>query len=76
MRSPVSDKGALQIMLDVRFAYDVLSGGDSNVNEELSRSSKPRFSFRQKRTASGLGTRVDGLVSQLSQRLDPIDWQT
>ncbi|OWM87739.1 conserved oligomeric Golgi complex subunit 1 [Punica granatum] len=78
--SEVSDKGALQIMLDVRFVYDILSGGNSNVNEDLPKSSKPKFSFRQKldqkRSATGIGTRVDGLLNRLSQRLDPIDWQT
>ncbi|KAK4802607.1 hypothetical protein SAY86_000810 [Trapa natans] len=74
--SSVSDKGALQIMLDLRFSYDILSGGDSSMNEEFYRSPRTRFSFRQKKTVSGLGARVDKLVNQLSQRLDPIDWQT
>ncbi|KAI4367188.1 hypothetical protein MLD38_022951 [Melastoma candidum] len=76
----VSDKGALQIMLDLRFSYDILSGGDSNVSMESPGFAKPKYSFRMKlepkQPASVLKTRLDGLVNQLSQRLDPIDWLT
>ncbi|KAK3420081.1 hypothetical protein EUGRSUZ_G00871 [Eucalyptus grandis] len=77
--SKVSDKGALQVMLDLKFVYDILSGGDSTMDEELSRSSKPKYSFRQKdqrQKKSAIRTRIDGLVHRLSQRLDPIDWLT
>lgn len=77
--SKVSDKGALQVMLDLKFVYDILSGGDSSMDEESSRSPKPKYSFRQKdqrQKKSAIRTRIDGLVHRLSQRLDPIDWLT
>lgn len=76
----VSDKGALQIMLDLKFSYDILSGGDSIVSEQLPRGAKPKYSFRkkqeQKQAASVLKARLDELVNRLSQILDPIDWLT
>ncbi|XP_022720209.1 conserved oligomeric Golgi complex subunit 1-like isoform X2 [Durio zibethinus] len=76
----VSEKGILQVLLDIRFAADVLSGGDLNVNEELSRKPKSKSSFRRKldqiQTKSVVRERVDGLISRLSQKLDPIDWLT
>uniref|UniRef100_A0A5B6YLH2 Conserved oligomeric Golgi complex subunit 1 n=1 Tax=Davidia involucrata TaxID=16924 RepID=A0A5B6YLH2_DAVIN len=78
--SEVSDKGILQLLLDLRFAADVLSGGDCNTNEELLKNSKAKFPFRWKQdvnqTKSVIRERVDGLVNRLSQRLDPIDWLT
>ncbi|XVF24630.1 hypothetical protein REPUB_Repub13aG0143700 [Reevesia pubescens] len=76
----VSEKGILQVLLDIRFAADVLSGGDVNVNEELSRKPKSKSSFRKKqdhiKTKSVVRERVDGLIYRLSQKLDPIDWLT
>ncbi|XVF14736.1 hypothetical protein REPUB_Repub09cG0087300 [Reevesia pubescens] len=76
----VSEKGILQVLLDIRFAADVLSGGDFNVNEELSRKPKSKSSFRRKqdqvKTKSVVRERVDGLIYRLSQKLDPIDWLT
>ncbi|XWS58878.1 hypothetical protein CRYUN_Cryun08bG0072900 [Craigia yunnanensis] len=76
----VSEKGILQVLLDIRFAVDVLSGGDFNVNDELSRKPKSKSSFRRKRdqiqTKSVVRERVDGLIYCLSQKLDPIDWLT
>ncbi|KAK9292288.1 hypothetical protein L1049_020252 [Liquidambar formosana] len=78
--SQVSEKGVLQLLLDIRFAADVLSGGDLNMNEDLSKSPVVKFPFRrkqdQKQTKSVTRDRVDGLVNRLSQRLDPIDWLT
>ncbi|KAM7280401.1 hypothetical protein ACFE04_007535 [Oxalis oulophora] len=77
--SQVSDKGVLQVLLDLRFVDDVLSGGDSNAKEELLRTSKTKFSYRQKhdqQPKSVIRERVDELISSLSQRLDPIDWLT
>ncbi|GFZ20960.1 Vps51/Vps67 family (components of vesicular transport) protein [Actinidia rufa] len=78
--SQMSDKGVLQILLDLRFAADVLSGGDFNTNEELSNNAKSKFSFRRKhdvnQTKSVIREQVDGLVNRLSQKLDPIDWLT
>ncbi|OMP12732.1 Vacuolar protein sorting-associated protein 51 [Corchorus olitorius] len=76
----VSEKGILQVLLDIRFATDILSGGDFNVNEELSSTSKTKSSFRRKQdqiqTKSFIRERVDGLIYRLSQKLDPIDWLT
>lgn len=76
----VSEKGVLQLLLDIRFAADVLSGGDFNVNDDLSKSPVSRFPFRwkqdQNQTKSVTRDCVDGLVNRLSQRLDPIDWLT
>lgn len=78
--SQVSEKGVLQVLLDLRFAADVLSGSDSNMSEELSKNPKSKFSFRRKQdqsqTKSAIGERVNGLINRFSQRLDPIDWLT
>ncbi|KAF5941278.1 hypothetical protein HYC85_022445 [Camellia sinensis] len=78
--SQMSDKGVLQVLLDFRFVADVLSGGDSNTIEELSKNVKSKFSLRRKQdvnqTKSVIRERVDSLVNRLSQRLDPIDWLT
>lgn len=78
--SQFSGKGVLQVLLDLKFAADVLSGGDVKSTEDLSRSPHAKFSFRrkqdQKLTKSGNGERVDSLINRLSQRLDPIDWLT
>ncbi|GKV29015.1 hypothetical protein SLEP1_g37995 [Rubroshorea leprosula] len=81
-QSPVSEKGVLQILLDIRFVADVLSGGDSksNMNEELSRTPKTKSSFRRKQEQvqikSAVRERIAGLINHLSQKLDPIDWLT
>ncbi|KAK6945628.1 hypothetical protein RJ641_013172 [Dillenia turbinata] len=78
--SQLSEKGALQVLLDFRFIADVLCGGDININEEVSRSPKTKPSFRRKQdqnqTRSVITGRINGLVNRLSQRLDPIDWLT
>ncbi|KAG5552185.1 hypothetical protein RHGRI_010318 [Rhododendron griersonianum] len=78
--SQMSDKGVLQVLLDLRFVADVLSGGDSSSIEELSKNAKSKVSFRRKQdvnqTKSAIREQVDGLVNRLSQKLDPIDWLT
>uniref|UniRef100_A0A7N2KQP9 Conserved oligomeric Golgi complex subunit 1 n=1 Tax=Quercus lobata TaxID=97700 RepID=A0A7N2KQP9_QUELO len=78
--SQLSEKGVLQILLDMRFAADVLSGADSNMTDEFSDSQKPKYPFRRKQEQgqkkSVIRERVDGLVNRLSQRLDPINWLT
>jgi hypothetical protein len=70
----------LQILLDVRFAVDVLSGGSYGMGEEFSNGLRPKFHFGRKQDKGQKKTvvreRVDGLVNRLSQRLDPIDWLT
>ncbi|RZC79642.1 hypothetical protein C5167_042217 [Papaver somniferum] len=79
-RSPkVTERGVLQILLDLRFVFDVLSGGDLNMNDELSKTPKSKLSMKsqvQKQDSSVSRKRVLELTSSLSQRLDPIDWQT
>lgn len=76
----MSEKGLLQILLDVKFAADILSGYDSTLNEGLSKSSSVKFNYRRKpdRSTTKSATRdcIDDLISRFSQRLDPIDWQT
>ncbi|KAJ8753040.1 hypothetical protein K2173_011808 [Erythroxylum novogranatense] len=76
----VSEKGILQILLDLRFTADVLSGGHSNVKDEISRSSKVKASHRHKQDHDpmklGFRARMDGLIDRFKQRLDPIDWLT
>ncbi|XP_026405413.1 uncharacterized protein LOC113300403 [Papaver somniferum] len=73
-RSPkVTERGVLQILLDLRFVFDVVSGGDLNMNDECKLSMKSQV---QKQDSSVSRKRVPELTSSLSQRLDPIDWQT
>ncbi|MQL92457.1 hypothetical protein Taro_025075 [Colocasia esculenta] len=84
----VSEKGILQILLDLRFAADVLSGGkdstfhgsDANVREDSSKIEITKPPFRRKQSQfqpdSALSARVVRLINELSQRLDPIDWAT
>ncbi|KAM1023711.1 hypothetical protein EV1_044116 [Malus domestica] len=78
--SQVSEKGILQVLLDLRFVVDVLSGGDSNPSEESSVYLKTKSPFRRKQdqshVKSAIRERFDGLINRLSQRLDPIDWLT
>ncbi|KAF3439410.1 hypothetical protein FNV43_RR17688 [Rhamnella rubrinervis] len=79
-REEVSEKGVLQVLLDLRFVADVLSGGDANTSEELSRVPRLKSPFRRKHDQSQAKSvtrdHVDGLINRLSQRLDPIDWLT
>ncbi|TKY51697.1 Conserved oligomeric Golgi complex subunit 1 [Spatholobus suberectus] len=76
----VSEKGVLQVLLDVKFATDVLSGGDSNVVGVLSSNPKAKIPVRRKQdqssTTSAIRERSDQLLNRLSQKLDPIDWLT
>ncbi|KAI3738585.1 hypothetical protein L2E82_28622 [Cichorium intybus] len=77
----VSEKGVLQVLLDLRFVSDILSGGDLNGNEETSKTLKTSKSgYRRKQDVqqkkSVIKDRLDGLMNRLSQKLDPIDWLT
>lgn len=76
----MSEKGILQVLLDLRFAADVLSGGDLNVSDDVSKSSKVKLPFRwkqdQNQPKSVIREQVEGLVNRFSQRMDPIDWLT
>lgn len=78
--SQVSEKGVLQLMLDIKFVADVLSGGDASMNEDSLKSPVVKSPFRRKQvknqTKSVTGDRVHELLNRLSQRLDPIDWLT
>ncbi|KAJ9176055.1 hypothetical protein P3X46_011405 [Hevea brasiliensis] len=78
--SQVSEKGVLQILLDLKFAADVLSGSESNINEDLSKSPMMKVSFRRKQgqsqTKSVFRERIEELINRFSQKLDPIDWLT
>ncbi|PHT47088.1 hypothetical protein CQW23_11296 [Capsicum baccatum] len=78
--SRVSEKGVLQVLLDLRFASDILSGGDASANEESLTVPKTKHPFRRKQdiqlNKSVSEERVNGLISSFAQRLDPIDWLT
>ncbi|KAK3002830.1 hypothetical protein RJ639_018861 [Escallonia herrerae] len=78
--SQVSEKGVLQVLLDLRFIADVLSGSDFSGNEEASKTPKVKIPFRRKQdlhqSKSVIRERIEGFVNRLSQRLDPIDWLT
>ncbi|KAK6147252.1 hypothetical protein DH2020_018164 [Rehmannia glutinosa] len=76
----VSEKGVLQVIFDLKFAADILSGGNFHANEKVSETSTVKTPFRRKQKVqqpkSFEGQRPTELVNRLSQRLDPIDWLT
>ncbi|AQL00046.1 Vps51/Vps67 family (components of vesicular transport) protein [Zea mays] len=86
--SPVSEKGILQILLDLRFIGDVLSGGTSSSTNTTEMQTKQdslpstisKTSFRRKQSQlhadSAVIEPINKLVNRLSQILDPIDWAT
>ncbi|XP_019177977.1 PREDICTED: conserved oligomeric Golgi complex subunit 1 [Ipomoea nil] len=78
--SQVSEKGALQVLLDLRFVADILSGGDLIENKESSKVPKPKSSSRRRQdrvqTSSMTREHVNVLINRFSQILDPIDWLT
>ncbi|KAL3628210.1 hypothetical protein CASFOL_027256 [Castilleja foliolosa] len=80
LKSQVSEKGVLQVLFDLRFAGDILSGGDFHANKEASEIASVKSPLRRKQRAqqpnSLIGQRTKELVNRLSQRLDPIDWLT
>ncbi|GMN27372.1 hypothetical protein TIFTF001_001622 [Ficus carica] len=73
----VSEKGVLQVLLDLRFVADVLSGGDSDLIEESLKVPRAKVPFSRKQdskqTKSVVRERINGLITRLLQRLDPID---
>ncbi|KAK3165612.1 hypothetical protein QOZ80_1AG0035460 [Eleusine coracana subsp. coracana] len=86
--SLVSEKGVLQVLLDLRFIGDVLSGGKNSLSnttemqtkQDSSPSTITKTSFRRKQSqiqvdSAAIGP-INKLISKLSQRLDPIDWAT
>ncbi|XP_075513959.1 conserved oligomeric Golgi complex subunit 1-like [Primulina tabacum] len=77
--SQVSEKGILQVLLDLKFTAGCLSGGDFHANEDSYKISRVVSPFRRKQeaqTKSVISERVNHLVNRISQRLDPIDWLT
>lgn len=78
--SQVSEKGVLQVLFDLKFAAEILSGGNLNANEEFSEIANVKSPFRRKQKAqqpnSAVGEHTKQLVNRLSQKLDPIDWLT
>ncbi|GER41871.1 Vps51/Vps67 family (components of vesiculartransport) protein, partial [Striga asiatica] len=80
LRSQVSDKGVLQVLFDLKFASDILSGGDFHANKEASEITSVKSPYRRKQKTESqnslIGQRTKELVNRLSQRLDPIDWLT
>ncbi|KAL2634243.1 hypothetical protein R1flu_005722 [Riccia fluitans] len=87
MNSRVSEKGLLQLLFDLRFLADVLSGGqdgsvdnletDDSAHESLSLGSSWKTnSAHSDKSTQERKKRVTELLSLLSARLDPIDWAT
>ncbi|KAL3642722.1 hypothetical protein CASFOL_013537 [Castilleja foliolosa] len=80
LKSQVSEKGVLQVLFDLRFAADILSGGDFHTNKEASEIASVISPLRRKQRSqqpySLIEQRTKELVNRLSQRLDPIDWLT
>ncbi|KAL6616160.1 hypothetical protein ACP70R_038430 [Stipagrostis hirtigluma subsp. patula] len=86
--SRVSEKGFLQILLDLRFIGDVLSGGrnpstntsEMQTKQDSSPSTITRTSYRRKQSQLQADSTaiepINKLISRLSQKLDPIDWAT
>ncbi|KAF6176443.1 hypothetical protein GIB67_010080 [Kingdonia uniflora] len=76
----VTDRGVLQILLDLRFTVDVLSGGDLKLNEDLPRNARSKLAIKHAQEQNQLNSAnrklFIGFLSSLSQRLDPIDWAT
>ncbi|WOK99393.1 conserved oligomeric Golgi complex subunit 1 [Canna indica] len=84
--SQVSEKGILQILLDLKFISDILSGGknsmtpESNAKEDSLRTVaiKPTSRWKQPQSqpdSVNMET-VKRLINSFSQRMDPIDWAT
>ncbi|KAJ8499851.1 hypothetical protein OPV22_010403 [Ensete ventricosum] len=82
--SRVSEKGILQILLDLKFIADILSGGrdfaSSNPEQDSSRIIALKPSLRRKQPQVHLdcanAETIIRLINSFSQRLDPIDWAT
>lgn len=81
--SRVSEKGVLQILLDLRFIGDILSGGKNslaNPSETQIKQDNAKTTFRRKQSQfqadSAIIEPINKLINKFSQRLDPIDWAT
>eukprot|EP00252_Welwitschia_mirabilis_P004582 TRINITY_DN1489_c0_g1_i2.p1 TRINITY_DN1489_c0_g1~~TRINITY_DN1489_c0_g1_i2.p1 ORF type:complete len:790 (+),score=162.11 TRINITY_DN1489_c0_g1_i2:156-2372(+) len=80
----VSEKGLLQVLFDIRFVADVLSGGQDipfdtlefeNKVTQTSPVSKRQLIY-SKGTEGAWRKRVSELIQSLCMKLDPIDWAT
>lgn len=86
MNSRVSEKGLLQLLFDLKYLSDVLSGGqdisienlDAAVDEKLVDTSPLKSIGRLKQPTlkadAGRKKWVNSLLYKLHSRLDPIDW--
>ena len=66
----VGEKGALQVLFDVRFLYDAFAGGSDAVSED---DAEARFHADAARANAAA---LRGVVAAASAALDPIDWAT
>lgn len=83
MNSRVSEKGLLQLLFDVKFLADVLSGGEEVRIESLSvigtEDLTPSSALKKATSLKAdIGRKrwVDKLLNDLHNRIDPIDWAT
>ncbi|XP_042453294.1 conserved oligomeric Golgi complex subunit 1-like [Zingiber officinale] len=82
----VSDKGILQILLDLKFIADILSGGkdsavsgsESNAKEDSPKvkTLKPALRWKQTQNKPDCANvaAITKLINSFTKRLDPIDW--
>ena len=66
----VGEKGALQVLFDVRFLYDAFAGGSDAASED---DAEARFHAGAARANAAA---LRGVVAAASAALDPIDWAT
>ena len=66
----VGEKGALQVLFDVRFLYDAFAGGSDAASED---DAEARFHADAARANAAA---LRGVVAAASAALDPIDWAT
>jgi len=90
MNSRVSEKGLLQLLFDLKFLADVLSGGHevhlenvgAVIGSENLAASFPRkessITLNQSALKSDIGRKrwVNKLLDDLRNHIDPIDWAT
>ena len=79
MNSRVSEKGLLQLLFDLKFLADVLSGGQ-DVHLETTGAVDSASFVPPKQTAlkADIGRKrwVNKLLDDLRNHIDPIDWET
>ncbi|GLJ54019.1 hypothetical protein SUGI_1155890 [Cryptomeria japonica] len=89
-QSQVSEKGLLQILFDIRFIADVLSGGRDVPLDTINAGKQDNWPDRDRTSPASskskpanseapeasMRKRVSVLTQNLSKKLDPIDWAT